>query len=532
MSMLSSGKICTIHSLNARPDLNGRRGVVVTELDAAKGRIGVQIEGEDKPLALKPANLEAQAGEEEERCRVCLVQPCACRGGVSTLTNRAGEEERRKLDEAIAALHNEAVHGSECTLPCTAVANAKTFELQEQATNEFVTSTLEEAMASLSRTIADFPIGWDGEERPCLTLSRGPFADKGCRILMLAVGLVDGPTTTDSPRKWDDDNTLVLPEGATVEQLKQALALLRAAHRTQCFAPRPEATARLVPRLAHASHAELVALLAAAAIRDKETLAAAEQVLTRHHSACPWETLPDLAISTVASKLDGLAGLRWCAVCKAYRAAQPPVRILTIGSGSLPKKFQEEHRAEDLENPGIGGIALSIKCDYDTHRRIESISPRHAAEITHLSFAAVDPRNGPTGEPLRDHLEQPHGAHLTALRFLRVLHPTAGNTLPDHRHTLASHVRELVLSVSSTLRDLRITAATRFTAEDMISLLPHVGPRLHHLHADLVPFCGGFSLGGARGDPADTQRLRDAVQLHCTALRSEAELCCHRAPRN
>ena len=50
-----------MHSLNARPDLNGRRGIVVTELDAAKGRVGVQMEGEDKPLALKPANLKVGA---------------------------------------------------------------------------------------------------------------------------------------------------------------------------------------------------------------------------------------------------------------------------------------------------------------------------------------------------------------------------------------------------------------------------------------------------------------------------------------
>ena len=59
--MLSVGSACTVHSLNARPDLNGRRGIVVTELDAAKGRVGVQMEGEDKPLALKPANLKVGA---------------------------------------------------------------------------------------------------------------------------------------------------------------------------------------------------------------------------------------------------------------------------------------------------------------------------------------------------------------------------------------------------------------------------------------------------------------------------------------
>lgn len=56
--MLYIGTNCTVHSLNARPELNGRHAVVVTELDAAKGRVGVQVEGEDKPLALKPANLE------------------------------------------------------------------------------------------------------------------------------------------------------------------------------------------------------------------------------------------------------------------------------------------------------------------------------------------------------------------------------------------------------------------------------------------------------------------------------------------
>ena len=440
------------------------------------------------------------------------------------------EEERRTLDQAIADLHDEATH-------TPAVMAAETSALQEHAANEFVTSTLEEAMAFLSRTIADHTIGRryrrivaeQREQRPCFALSRGPLCDRGLRNLMLAVGLVDGPDTPGLNR-WHNDRTLVLPEGAEVEPLEQALAVLRAAHRTQCFAARPEATARLVPRLAHASHAELVALLAAAAIRDKETLAAAEQVLTQHHPACTWGALPDLAISTVASKLDGLAGLRWCTVCKAYRAAQPPVRILIIGSIHL----KEEHRVEDLENPGIGGIALSFKGAHDTHRRIESISPRHAAEITHLSFAAVDPRNGPTGEPLRDHLDQPHGAHLTALRFLRVHHPAAGNTLrwhhpaagnPGHRHTLESHIRELVLFVSSTLRDLRITAAIRLTADDLISFLPHVGPRLHHLHADLVPWVTWPKMGA--GDPVDTQRLRDAVQLHCTALRSEAEVRCH-----
>ena len=52
-----SGTLCTVHSLKARPELNGRRAVVVSQLDEG-GRVGVQVEGEDKPLSLKPASLD------------------------------------------------------------------------------------------------------------------------------------------------------------------------------------------------------------------------------------------------------------------------------------------------------------------------------------------------------------------------------------------------------------------------------------------------------------------------------------------
>ena len=55
--MLSVGTSCTVRAINARPELNGRRGVVVAALDEA-GRVGVQVEGEAKPLSLKPTNLD------------------------------------------------------------------------------------------------------------------------------------------------------------------------------------------------------------------------------------------------------------------------------------------------------------------------------------------------------------------------------------------------------------------------------------------------------------------------------------------
>ena len=91
-------------------------------------------------------------------------------------------------------------------------------------------------------------------------------------------------------------------------------------------------------------------------------------------------------------------------------------------------------------------------------------------------------------------------------------------------HTLANYAKELILSVSGTLRTLNIHATVRFGIEDAIAILPEVGPRLHHLYANLVP---PPQFGHSSGDPEHTRRLQDCVQLHCTALLSEADVCCH-----
>ena len=61
--MLSVGTSCTVRAINARPELNGRRGVIVTELDEG-GRVGVQVEGEAKPLSLKSTNVDVVSADE------------------------------------------------------------------------------------------------------------------------------------------------------------------------------------------------------------------------------------------------------------------------------------------------------------------------------------------------------------------------------------------------------------------------------------------------------------------------------------
>jgi hypothetical protein len=50
------GAHVTLTGLVARADLNGRRGVVLS-YSAERGRVSVQIEGEPKPLSLKPSAL-------------------------------------------------------------------------------------------------------------------------------------------------------------------------------------------------------------------------------------------------------------------------------------------------------------------------------------------------------------------------------------------------------------------------------------------------------------------------------------------
>lgn len=54
---LAVGTVVRLHSLNGRPELNGRCGVVAAPLDPTTGRVGVDVDGAQKTLALKPSNL-------------------------------------------------------------------------------------------------------------------------------------------------------------------------------------------------------------------------------------------------------------------------------------------------------------------------------------------------------------------------------------------------------------------------------------------------------------------------------------------
>ena len=55
---LRAGDNCCVLLLKSRPELVGRLAMVVAPLSAASGRVGVQVEGEPKAMALRPEALE------------------------------------------------------------------------------------------------------------------------------------------------------------------------------------------------------------------------------------------------------------------------------------------------------------------------------------------------------------------------------------------------------------------------------------------------------------------------------------------
>lgn len=61
-----------LHSLVGRPELNGRIGRAVS-YDAEKGRVGVQLDGEKKPIAIKPANLNIAPEADSRSCTLVAM---------------------------------------------------------------------------------------------------------------------------------------------------------------------------------------------------------------------------------------------------------------------------------------------------------------------------------------------------------------------------------------------------------------------------------------------------------------------------
>jgi hypothetical protein len=85
----------TLHSLKGRSELNGNVGTVVSVEDPTSGRIGVRVDGVDKPLALKPENLDVlphqtgSANAAADGGRASVVDPKALAEAASSVDSKS-----------------------------------------------------------------------------------------------------------------------------------------------------------------------------------------------------------------------------------------------------------------------------------------------------------------------------------------------------------------------------------------------------------------------------------------------------------
>jgi hypothetical protein len=261
---------------------------------------------------------------------------------------------------------------------------------------------------------------------------------------------------------------------------------------------------RLVARLEHLSYQQLRDQLARAALRDSVTLAQVETALCPLDTP-PWSDLAEALVREIALHLQGGRALAWCATCRAFRAAQPPLRILSISTC---------RSSEDDYSGYISQLTVARATEH-AHRFINLISPRHASELTRLTMDI--------------HLDSPHewskydqpwSVHLSALQELEVMHGERGWT-GGHFDPFAQRTCELIRSVAPSLRSLGISACTQFKPEQISTVLPYLGS-LAHLALDLTPV---NMLGGPSGAPADTLRLQALVRQHCVSLQTAYVLC-------
>ena len=314
-------------------------------------------------------------------------------------------------------------------------------------------------------------------------------------------------------RAYMNQEFFVLPDAVELNTLRHTQRVLRSALRER-YDPAVESP-RLVARLSHLSFDQLAGLLASASLRDSSTRAQTEALLGSVDSM-PWDTLPALAVSDIAVRLQGRDGLAWCAVCCSFRAAQPPLRVLVIGSSYDTWRFKGSLR-DELAVTFMGEYEQNV--NGDAHRIIESMSPRHAAELTHL-YAAPWLRSPDV--PLRAYPERSIGAHLTALRVLNLTHPGRGWT-GGFCAEFAAASCQLIQSTAPTLRTLGVWACTQFRTEDLLSVIPGLGG-LARLSLDIS---GGNAMGGEFGRPEDTRRVKRLVRQVCTALEEPAYVKCH-----
>ena len=250
-----------------------------------------------------------------------------------------------------------------------------------------------------------------------------------------------------------------------------------------------------------------------------------QKVKEEEEFVAAWEELPATAVQRIAL-FGGIWGLQFCAACKAYRAAQPPLRVLIVNRDDN-KKFRAETSNKDDFCCIIKKHSTS-KPTIRTHRLLESIHPRYAKEITNLYATAIHEYDHNTKRPealLTNSLEA-YGASFTALKALHIWHPYLHhhNCRPtdlDLHHCLT----QLIRATKPTLRNLGIGGGAKdFSSQKCTPLFNDIGlEKLHQLRIIIA-----LHPLGSSGQETETRRLQVLAKKCCPNLIEEAHIVCHK----
>ena len=101
---LAAGTQVILQNVVSRPELNGRRGTVLGPAKQQEGRYKVQVEGEEKKMALKPDNLrlaeEEAADEESTAPEIVAVKASGSEQRVAVVLQRQGSKAQVEFDDS------------------------------------------------------------------------------------------------------------------------------------------------------------------------------------------------------------------------------------------------------------------------------------------------------------------------------------------------------------------------------------------------------------------------------------------------
>lgn len=244
-----------------------------------------------------------------------------------------------------------------------------------------------------------------------------------------------------------------------------------------------------------------------------------------------WADLSAAAIRLVTI-FAGTSGIHFCATCKAFRDAQPPLRGLIIdqevGVSDLTWRDDDKEKLKDE-------FCVSVKSDIGSfkqpHKFIESLPDRYANEITHLYIEAIhgyDEENRVLSTLLNGPVEE-YGKNLISLCSLHLRHPPSTPYSSTERLpiSLRDCALQLVRATKATLRDLFVQVRIRFDVNDAVTMFEEIGlEKLHHLTLDLIPLPSRLFFI-PQGNEADTIRLKQLAEEKCTSLQGNAAIVCH-----